>query len=37
EELPIEAIDYIEFIEKATEAKIKCVSVGAEREAYIIF
>ena len=37
EELPIEAIDYIEFIEKATEAKIKYVSVGAEREAYIIF
>ena len=37
EELPKEAIEYIEFIEKATEAKIKYVSVGAEREAYIIF
>ena len=36
EDLPIEAIEYIEFIEKATEAKIKYVSVGAEREAYII-
>ncbi len=37
EDLPKEALEYIEFIEKATEAKIKYVSVGAEREAYIIF
>ncbi len=37
EDLPQEAIEYIEFIEKAVEAKIKYVSVGAEREAYIIF
>ena len=37
EDLPKEALDYIEFIEKATEAKIKYVSVGAEREAYIVF
>lgn len=37
EDLPKEALEYIEFIEKATEAKIKYVSVGAEREAYIVF
>ena len=37
EDLPKEALAYIDFIEKATEAKIKYVSVGAEREAYIIF
>ncbi|MBQ6980535.1 MAG: adenylosuccinate synthase [Clostridia bacterium] len=37
EDLPKEALEYIEFIEKATGAKIKYVSVGAEREAYIIF
>lgn len=37
EDLPKEAIEYIDFIEKAVEAKIKYVSVGAEREAYIIF
>ncbi len=36
EDLPIEAIKYIEFIEKATGAKIKYVSVGAERQAYIV-
>ena len=37
EDLPKEALEYIEFIEKATESKIKYVSVGAEREAYIVF
>ncbi len=37
EDLPKEALDYIEFIEKQVEAKIKYVSVGAEREAYIVF
>ena len=37
EDLPKEAIAYIEFIENATGAKIKYVSVGAEREAYIVF
>ena len=37
EELPKEALEYIEFIEKATECNIKYVSVGAEREAYIVF
>ena len=37
EDLPKEALDYIAFIEKITEAKIKYVSVGAEREAYIVF
>lgn len=36
EDLPKEAIDYIEFIEKEVGAKIKYVSVGAEREAYIV-
>ncbi|MBO4251554.1 MAG: adenylosuccinate synthase [Clostridia bacterium] len=37
EELPKEALEYIDFIAKATEANIKYVSVGAEREAYIVF
>lgn len=37
EELPKEAIEYIEFIEKETGANIKYVSVGAEREEYIVF
>ena len=37
EELPKEALEYIDFISKATEANIKYVSVGAEREAYIVF
>ena len=36
EDLPKEAIDYIDFIEKEVGAKIKYVSVGAEREAYIV-
>lgn len=36
EDLPKEAIEYIEFIEKAVGAKIKYVSVGAERDAYIV-
>ena len=36
EDLPKEAVDYIRFIEKATECKIKYVSVGAEREDYIV-
>ena len=35
-DLPKEAIEYIEFIEKSVGAKIKYVSVGAEREAYIV-
>lgn len=37
EDLPKEAVEYIEFIEKEVGAKIKYVSVGAEREAYIVF
>ena len=37
EDLPKEAVEYIEFLEKETGAKIKYVSVGAEREQYIIF
>ena len=36
EDLPKEAVEYIEFIEKTVGAKIKYVSVGAERDAYII-
>jgi len=36
EDLPIEALNYIKFIEKETECKIKYVSVGASREQYII-
>ncbi len=35
EDLPKEALDYIRFIEKSCECKIRYVSVGAEREAYI--
>ncbi|MGN1052028.1 MAG: adenylosuccinate synthase [Candidatus Scatosoma sp.] len=35
EDLPEEALDYIAFIEKACECKIKYVSVGPEREAYV--
>lgn len=35
EDLPKEAVDYIKFIEKETEAPIKYISVGPEREAYI--
>ncbi len=37
EDLPKEAIDYILFIEKSVGVKIKYVSVGAERDAYIVF
>lgn len=35
EELPREAREYIAFIEKAIARKIRYVSVGAERDAYI--
>lgn len=35
-ELPKEAVDYIKLIEELVEAKIKYVSVGAEREEYIV-
>jgi len=35
-ELPENAVKYIDFIEKAVGCKIKYVSVGAEREAYIV-
>lgn len=37
EDLPKAAYDYIKFIEKQTESKIKYVSVGASREQYIVF
>ncbi len=36
EDLPKEAREYIEFLEESIGAKIKYVSVGAEREAYIV-
>ncbi len=35
EDLPQEALDYIKYIEEVVECKIKYVSVGPEREAYI--
>ena len=35
EDLPKAALDYIAFIEKACDCRIKYVSVGAEREAYV--
>jgi len=35
EELPKAAREYVKFIEKSVETKIKYVSVGADREAYI--
>lgn len=36
EDLPKEAYDYIKYIEKAVGSKIKYVSVGAERDEYIV-
>jgi len=36
EDLPKEALDYVRFIEKAIGVKIKYVSVGAERDAYVV-
>lgn len=36
EDLPKEALDYIKYIEEAVGCKIKYVSVGAEREQYIV-
>ncbi|WP_101772453.1 adenylosuccinate synthase [Peptostreptococcus faecalis] len=36
EELPQEAIDYIKYLEEAVDCKIKYVSVGPEREQYIV-
>lgn len=35
EDLPKEVLDYIAFIEKACDCKVKYASVGAEREAYV--
>ena len=35
EDLPKEALEYIAYIEKATECKITYVSVGASREQYV--
>lgn len=36
EDLPQEAIDYIKYIEEVVDCKIKYVSVGPEREQYIV-
>ena len=36
EDLPKEALDYIRYIEELCDCKIKYVSVGAERDAYIV-
>jgi adenylosuccinate synthase len=36
EDLPPAALAYIQFIEKAVDCKIKYVSVGAEREEYVV-
>ncbi|WP_437130982.1 adenylosuccinate synthase [Peptostreptococcus russellii] len=36
EELPKEAIEYINYIEEVVDCKIKYVSVGPEREQYIV-
>ncbi|MBQ7064543.1 MAG: adenylosuccinate synthase [Firmicutes bacterium] len=36
EDLPREALDYVRFIEKAMECKVRYVSVGPERDAYIL-
>ena len=35
EDLPKAAVDYVRYIEKITNCRIKYVSVGAERESYI--
>ena len=35
EDLPVKAQEYVRFIEKATNCKIKYVSVGADRESYV--
>ena len=37
EDLPKAALDYVYYLEKATGSKIKYVSVGPDREAYIEF
>lgn len=36
EDLPNEAIDYIKYLEEAVDCKIKYVSVGPERDQYIV-
>ena len=35
EDLPKEALDYIAYIEKTCDCRVKYVSVGAERDAYV--
>ena len=35
EDLPKEALDYIRYVEEKTECKVRYVSVGPERDAYI--
>ena len=36
EDLPKEALDYVRTLEKLTDCRIKYISVGAEREEYIV-
>lgn len=36
EDLPKEAMDYVRYIEEKVGCKVKYVSVGAEREAYVV-
>ena len=36
EDLPNEAIDYIKYLEEVVDCKIKYVSVGPERDQYIV-
>lgn len=36
EDLPKEALDYVRYIEKMVGCRVKYVSVGAEREEYVV-
>ena len=36
EDLPAAALDYIHFLEEAVGVKIRYVSVGAERDQYVV-
>ncbi len=36
EDLPKEAVDYIKYLEDVVDCKIKYVSVGPERDQYIV-
>lgn len=36
EDLPKEALDYVRYIEEKVGCRVKYVSVGAEREEYVV-